>query len=416
MRQLFALKESTANKISYFHLVAFLVCLPFDRFFSQLILASFLIHTLIHTNKEKFRMILSWQNLVLSSVFLINLFGLIYSPEKLQAGRDIQRQLAIILLPLAFSTSNFPFSKYRNNLLVFFSLGSVVTILYLYLDALYILWYNKLPITSLFSLSFINHNFSSPIGLHATYLSLYCSLALLFLVLTTLNETKKGKQIFFSTCIIVLSAGIMQLASKSVLIGLTISAIFLPLLIPKGNRRRNLIFIACTAILMALAGIFTIDSYRNRVVSGLKKDLTQSPLENEILEPRIVRWGCAWDLVTQKPILGFGSGTEKKMLKELYFERKLFNSYLNELNAHNQYLSIWIKTGVWGLLFFLLTLGYGFWKAIMHRDALFFSFMTLVAIACFSENLLDVNKGIFFYAFFFCFFVYTANPLRINSD
>ena len=87
MRQLFALKESTANKISYFHLVAFLVCLPFDRFFSQLILASFLIHTLIHTNKEKFRMILSWQNLVLSSVFLINLFGLIYSPEKLQADR-----------------------------------------------------------------------------------------------------------------------------------------------------------------------------------------------------------------------------------------------------------------------------------------------------------------------------------------
>ena len=139
MRQLFALKESTANKISYFHLVAFLVCLPFDRFFSQLILASFLIHTLIHTNKEKLRMILSWQNLVLSSVFLINLLGLIYSPEKSQAGRDIQRQLAIILLPLAFSTSKFPFSKYRNNLLIFFSLGSVVTILYLFLDALYTL-------------------------------------------------------------------------------------------------------------------------------------------------------------------------------------------------------------------------------------------------------------------------------------
>jgi hypothetical protein len=34
--------------------------------------------------------------------------------------------------------------------------------------------------------------------------------------------------------------------------------------------------------------------------------------------------------------------------------------------------------------------------------------MLLVAIVSFSENLLDVDKGIFFYAFFFSFFVFSS--------
>ena len=33
------------------------------------------------------------------------------------------------------------------------------------------------------------------------------------------------------------------------------------------------------------------------------------------------------------------------------------------------------------------------------------SFMVLVTVVSFSEDLLDVNKGIFFYAFFFSFFI-----------
>ena len=53
MKQLFLIDDTTVNKISYYHLAAFLIALPFDFFYSEIILISFGLHTLIHTRKEK---------------------------------------------------------------------------------------------------------------------------------------------------------------------------------------------------------------------------------------------------------------------------------------------------------------------------------------------------------------------------
>ena len=55
MKQLFVINDTLSNKLGYYHLIFFLVALPFDRFYSQLVLISFLIHTLIHLGKNSFR-------------------------------------------------------------------------------------------------------------------------------------------------------------------------------------------------------------------------------------------------------------------------------------------------------------------------------------------------------------------------
>jgi len=113
----------------------------------------------------------------------------------------------------------------------------------------------------------------------------------------------------------------------------------------------------------------------------------------------------------RSPVIGHGSGSEKRLLKDMYFKKRLYNSYLLELNAHNQYLSFLLKSGVLGLLIFFFTLGYGFWTAWNNRDIVFTAFMLLISVVSFSENMLDVNKGIFFYAFFFSVFLFTGKPL-----
>jgi len=63
-------------------------------------------------------------------------------------------------------------------------------------------------------------------------------------------------------------------------------------------------------------------------------------------------------------------------------------------------------------LIYLSTLGFGFKIAVRQKDLLFFTFMVLIAIVSFSENLLDVDKGIIFYAFFFSFFVFSNEGFR----
>jgi len=55
MKEIFFIQDTVENKVSYYHLAFFLVALPFDYFYSELILISFGLHTLIHVKKEEFR-------------------------------------------------------------------------------------------------------------------------------------------------------------------------------------------------------------------------------------------------------------------------------------------------------------------------------------------------------------------------
>jgi O-antigen ligase len=419
MKKILFIDDTSENKISYYHIAAFLIALPFDRFYAELIMISFLLHSLINSNRQRFRSVLTIPNLLISSVFFVTLIGIVYSHDKTQGIKDLQRQLAILIFPLVFSLSGLDWKKYRMNFLQIFSFTCAGTILYLYGDAMRIILYNKLPLSSLFTQAFLNHNFSNPINLHATYLGMYCLLSATILLFSFIQETVRLRRIVYLLCVFILVAGLVQLASRSVLISAIFIAIAFPFLLLKGVKRVRLISgIAAMAIFITFI-IININSFRERYVAQFKEDLVQTSINNEILEPRIVRWRLVLQLIEQSPLYGHGSGSEKRLLNDAYFEHKLYISYLHELNAHNEYLSMALKTGAWGLFVFLMTLFITFLAAFQNRDVLFASFWAIVCIVSFSENILDVNKGIFFYSFFLTLFIHSGKPFerlsRFNS-
>ncbi len=87
MKNLLIIKDNIENRISYYHLAAFLIALPFDRFYSEITLFSFILHTLVHSNRRKLRMALTRHQLMLSSVWFVTLAGILYSPDKNMALR-----------------------------------------------------------------------------------------------------------------------------------------------------------------------------------------------------------------------------------------------------------------------------------------------------------------------------------------
>ncbi|MDB5016570.1 MAG: hypothetical protein JWQ84_1402, partial [Mucilaginibacter sp.] len=145
---------------------------------------------------------------------------------------------------------------------------------------------------------------------------------------------------------------------------------------------------------------------KERYITELKRDLS---LKNThaTLDSRLSRWKVSVGLIGKAPVIGYGAGSEIGLLQEAFFKDKLYSSYLNRLNTHSQYLSFLIKSGIIGLLIYIITLAFGFNYAYREKDLLFFTFIALIAIVSFSENLLDVDKGIFYYAFFFSFFVFS---------
>jgi O-antigen ligase len=147
--------------------------------------------------------------------------------------------------------------------------------------------------------------------------------------------------------------------------------------------------------------IFNVDTFRTRYVSELKTDLTDKVKIIENTEPRLARWEAIFELIKKSPVVGYGNGSETRLLQEKYFQKGLYISYLNEFNTHNQYLAIMLKTGIIGLLLFLYILYFGYATAIRNRDLLLLAFMIIITVVSLSENILDLNKGIFFYSFFF---------------
>lgn len=402
MKTIFSINDTAENKISFYFLALFLVLLPYDFFYSELVLAGFALHTFIHARKMDWKNILRPQVLVLTALFFLNLLAITYSTNK-QAGFNLSvRQLAIFLFPVLFSIMHIDLHRHGRKLICIFGFSCTVTVTYLYYDACRTIAVFKLPLSSLFTANFMNHNFSLPIGIHATYLSLYIAFAIIAFLVLLLQGTAGKQKWLFITAAIILVIGLIQLSSRAVFISfLIIVNIILPFILFSGKKRMVFCLLAVLASALVILLINKVPSFKTRYVSELKTDLTDKVTIIENTEPRLARWEAILELIKQSPFIGYGNGSENELLQDKYFEKRLYISYLNEFNTHNQYLAALLKTGIAGLLLFLFTIFYGYSTAFKRRDLLFVSFMVMVSVVSLSENLLDLNKGIFFYGFFF---------------
>jgi O-antigen ligase len=409
MKELFQIKDSTANRISYYLILFFLLSLPFDRFYSHLIMVCLFIHTLINLRKSDIKPLFTLQNIMLQSVFFVTLISSFYSIDKTHGYQEIGKQAFILLMPILFCLNPIDLKKYRNNFFLIFSIGCTLSVVYLYVQALVTINYYHLPLAALFSPAFINHNFSEPFGIHATFFSMQLSLALIYLLSVALKSSNIKSTIPLLLCCCVLTSGIIQLSSKSVFVSLLLIINFaIPYFILNSKKRIPYILITLIFNVLLFVGIYKIDALKTRYLTEFKSDLN-STISQNLIEPRLARWQVAKEVILTRPIFGHGAGSETELLRAGYFEKKLYRSYLASLNAHSEFLSLLIKAGIFGLLVYLITLIFGFTISIRNKDVLLFSFIVLVALVSFSENLLDVDKGIIFYSFFFSLLYFSSN-------
>jgi O-antigen ligase len=415
MDGLFQIKDSLANKISYYHLILLMASLPFDRFYSHLILISYAIHTLIHLNKKTIKPVFKLRTIALQSVFYVTILTSIYTINHQEAFNEWGKQITIFLIPLLFCLNPLDIKKYRPQLLIAFALICTATIVYLYFDAMVTIRHYRLPFSTLFTPAFTNHNFSEPIDMHATFFSMQVVVALVYILSVLIKEGAFYKKIFYLICCCILTAGLVQLGSKSIFITLIIAInIAFPYFLLKGKGRLRFTLVSTSITVLAFIFILNSGAFKERYVTELRQDLSKS-VAGASIDSRIDRWKVTIALISKSPIIGYGAGSEIGLLQTSFYNKKFYNSYLNKLNAHNEYLSFLVKSGIIGLLIYVSTLAFGFLISFRQKDLLFFTFMLLIAIVSLSENLLDVDKGIFFYAFFFSFFIFSRESGRNYS-
>ena len=398
------------EKLKLILVLLYVLFLPYNLFYTTIIFITLFIVTLIDINKEKIKSIPKhvW---IFQLIYFIGILFYNLSINKTEASYILERQLVILLFPLILPLAIKINQANINLILLTLTLTCFLSLIYLFIYLFYFILYElKLPFfKTLVSGYFFNHEFSKPIAIHATYYSLYITLCILYTI-QLLNKLHKFlTKLILIFIIMLLYVGLFFLASRNSLICVFIILLFVYPFFNLINKKKYLLI----SILFFGFSFFIIlntnylkKRFYGEFISDIK--LLNNNNDYSYTEPRIERWNCALDLIQKSPLIGYGTGDEIIMLKTEYSKKGLFISYLENFNAHNQYLSYLIKSGVIGFSLFLFSFIFYSYLAIKDKNFIYLSFLILLLVGFLTENILDSNKGIVFFAFFNTLFGYLS--------
>jgi len=122
---------------------------------------------------------------------------------------------------------------------------------------------------------------------------------------------------------------------------------------------------------------------------------------------------CSYSAIVENPIFGYGIGDVKEVLHECYFTFPDVFKNGKYFNSHNQYMSVWLSSGIFGLISLLVMLSYNFIKAIKAKDFIFGAILILFSSIMFIENILERQDGVLLFSLFLNLFAFKT--LRENN-
>nr|WP_299208255.1 O-antigen ligase family protein [uncultured Dokdonia sp.] len=191
----------------------------------------------------------------------------------------------------------------------------------------------------------------------------------------------------------------MILSNKGVLIGLFVILVLYVLLIFK----KKFLKVYLASFIAVLFIIFLVPKTKNSFMELVKiEDIQVAKITPSNIRYTIYK--TTQELIIQSPLLGYGIGDYNNVLLEKY--DKDGNQLLVEgkYNAHNQYVSLLLIGGMMALLAFFTTVGINLIYAIRYNNQLLILLLIFYMIVMFTENILERESGIIFFAFFLNFF------------
>jgi len=136
-------------------------------------------------------------------------------------------------------------------------------------------------------------------------------------------------------------------------------------------------------------------------VEGLKYQIhhTNDPNGHSLLQ-RIEAWKSGLDIFKDHPFVGVGTGDVDDAFTKKYNENNSKLLPVNQIRAHNTYLTTLLTFGVLGLILFITILFIYLKAQLQYGQILGFVFMTLMMVTFLFEDTLETQTGITLFAFF----------------
>ncbi|MDQ3046971.1 MAG: O-antigen ligase family protein [Bacteroidota bacterium] len=127
---------------------------------------------------------------------------------------------------------------------------------------------------------------------------------------------------------------------------------------------------------------------------------------------RFEYWKTAGRIIRDNFLIGVGTGDVQKAFEEQY--EKDHSRLLKEwrLRAHNQYLTFAVTFGIFGFLLFVWTLIFPVIRKKVRTNYLYICFFLIAVVSFLTEDTLETQAGVTFFAFFNSFLLFVQPDLR----
>ena len=385
-------------------LVMLVVIFPFNLTTNFIVLPLLSLSLLIVANRTNlsFRIFrISTKGLWLCAIFLIHLLWFVPYIFKTWSFGYVEKTLPFVLFPLMISSTSL--EKEKIGVLAKFFIWAVLVSYFLSLFAAIYHYFYSVPRWGRSTDFFFHEQFTEGlIGIHPTYYSLMGSLATLF-AFHYFNRWIKY------LIIIVLSIFILLIDAKiTVVVQLLLVAWLFVRDLYVGITWRKVGIVAVVLALIGLAINMTSSIYdypHRRLVVNLNESWVRSnePDINAGDSGFVVRmaiWRSSFEIIKNHFIIGVGLGNEEEYLVNEYRKNNVSFLVDNNFNAHNQLLSYFISTGLFGVLLLAVWWIPCLRDAIHGRSLMYFEFFTIILLVGLTESLFTRVIGIAIFSFF----------------
>lgn len=345
-----------------------------------------------------------------SLYFVFLLSNLIFYEEGGESKQVLETCLSILVIPLIFylliPSYNFEkklLYKFIKNFVLSTSIYTIIIMVFIVLDTdtyYYSNWYSNKARKLIEEIPLISQ--------HPIYASIFSAITILFLL--KLLKFKGNKfclkdSLFYTCCLILNCSFLILLSSRGVIISLLVSIlIYFFLKIKKIKYKLSLVLVFSIIII----SFFQFNRRMNELIKIETYIEVNSNYSNSY---RYQTYKCAYELLKNKIITGYGVGNAQLKLNVCYLENGA-KTMVDKYNTHNQYLDIILKTGIFGLTLFLFFLFSNFLIGKKSKNNLVIVIIIFYSIVFLTENLLLRQSGVIL----FYFLVLFLNKFNFNLE
>jgi len=344
-----------------------------------------------------------------TSLFFILCASLLYTKDIDSGISLIVRMSPLLILPIIFKLINDKKHISESTILKAYRLFYLSVVLLFFSFFVYFYFNGDVTVNFLRNYNERINNLLGKYTIHPIYASLYISIALI--LSTTLYKKQflnRGIILFFN---ILLGLNLILLARKSAIITMFVFFVVYQLKFRKINNLWKTVSILIIFLLLIAVLVFVPDiSYRFKELI----DVFGNSKSNGSIGLRMNIINCNYNLISQNIIFGYGIGDFKDALFNCYQAvPDVFNG--KYYNAHNQYLSVWLSSGVFGFASLVTILVYNCIKSIKSKNLISLAILILFSIIMLIESILERQDGVMIFALYVNLFAFLNSEKQTNT-